>query len=108
MMLWLYSVDPPFYFHLNKACRERDQILLPMLGPFAKAMSMVLSGTAERNRNDAIERGYIQHNPTSFFKKSHPLGFLNQSFLVFRGVSLTPDVIKKWTAMQGKRRYTDQ
>ena len=35
LILWLYSVEPPLYFHFNTACRDRNNALLPLLGPFA-------------------------------------------------------------------------
>ena len=35
LVLWLYSIEPPFYFYLNQACRRMDATLLNMLGPFA-------------------------------------------------------------------------
>jgi len=35
LTLFLYSVEPPFYFHLNQACRSLDVSLVTMLGPFA-------------------------------------------------------------------------
>ena len=48
-MLWMYSLEPPLYNMLNKACRNRIKALLPILGPFACAISSVLDG-AERAR----------------------------------------------------------
>ena len=42
LILWLYSVEPPLYFHFNTACRERNNKLLPLLGPFAKATGVIL------------------------------------------------------------------
>lgn len=42
LILWLYSVEPPLYFHLNHACRSMDFTLLPMIGPFAKALYWTL------------------------------------------------------------------
>ena len=43
LVLWLYSVEPPLYFHLNDACRSMDHPLIPMLGPFARAIYETLS-----------------------------------------------------------------
>jgi len=54
LVLWLYSLEPPFYFHLNQACRSLDQTLLQFLGPFARALYQVLGG-AEVMRADALE-----------------------------------------------------
>lgn len=49
LVLFLYSIEPPFYFALNHACRKRESQLLPMFGPFAYALYKVL-GDAERRR----------------------------------------------------------
>ena len=62
LVLFLYSIEPPLYFALNDACRKRDKLLLPMLGPFAYALYMVLLG-AEYNREDTFTRGDEKHNP---------------------------------------------
>ena len=56
VVLWLYSIEPPFYFYLNKACRRRDPTYLPMFGPFAAALFMVLRG-AEKYRGDKLQSG---------------------------------------------------
>ena len=56
LVLFLYSIEPPFYFHLNDACRTKNKALLPMLGPFANAVAYVLAG-AESFRGDRMETG---------------------------------------------------
>ena len=38
LLLHIYSMEPPFYFHLNTACRNKDFNLITMLGPFADAL----------------------------------------------------------------------
>ena len=43
VVLWLNSIEPPFYFHLNNACRTRDATLLPMLTP--RSPRSVAAGT---------------------------------------------------------------
>ena len=57
LILWLYSVEPPLYFHFNTACRVRNSALLPLLGPFAKATGVILEGWAEKDRGDGLKRG---------------------------------------------------
>ena len=42
LLLLFYSIEPPLYFFLNTACRQKDAEKLPMLGPFAAALYMVL------------------------------------------------------------------
>ena len=51
LVLFLFSIEPPLYFFLNDAIRTMNKALLPMLGPFAKAIYLVLLG-AERGRVD--------------------------------------------------------
>ena len=55
LILWLYSVEPPLYFHFNTACRDRNNALLPLLGPFAKATGVILEGWAEKGRGDGFK-----------------------------------------------------
>lgn len=38
LIMWLYTIEPPFYFYVNEACRKRDESLLNLLGPFASAL----------------------------------------------------------------------
>merc|ERR1712224_377144 len=102
LILWLYSIEPPFYCHLNTACRLMDATLLPMLGPFASALYHILL-LAEGERSDKLYIGKDLHAP--HYNKHHPLGCFSCSFLVFRGVSLSPSIIQRWTKMHGKSEY---
>ena len=85
LLLHIYSMEPPFYFHLNTACRNKDADLLPMLGPFADALFYVVAD-AEDEREDKLETGVD-------FEDNHPLGTFCRSFLVFRGASLKAKAI---------------
>jgi len=42
LILWLYSIEPPFYAELNKACREMNRELLETLGPISYALFLVV------------------------------------------------------------------
>ena len=42
LILYIYSMEPPFYQHLNTACRKKDKSKLKQLGPFAAAICTVL------------------------------------------------------------------
>ena len=42
LVLWVYSIEPPLYFFLNQACRQKDRSRLRMLGPLAAALGWVL------------------------------------------------------------------
>ena len=77
LILWLYSIEPPLYFHFNNACRLRDWKLLPLLGPFAAATANILDGAAEAFRGDGFKRGAAIRNS--------PLNTMAGAFIVFRG-----------------------
>ena len=51
MILWLNSIEPPFYEYLKEACRESDEDKLLMLGPFAQCLYWIIS-RAESKRSD--------------------------------------------------------
>lgn len=81
LCLWFWSIEPPLYCHLNKASRQMDALLLPMLGPWAYALMQILRG-AESERSDKLTPGIeLEHLG---------LGSMGGSFVVFRGVTLEP------------------
>lgn len=90
LIIWLYSIEPSFYDELNKASLSMNLSLLDQLGPFAKAMSCILTWT-ELNREDRINPGINVHNPIS--KLYDPLGTFCKSFLLYRGASLKDEWI---------------
>lgn len=51
LILWLYSIEPPLYSYLNKACRQMDVTMLSMLGPWARALYEIVCN-AECSRVD--------------------------------------------------------
>lgn len=63
LILFLYSIEPPFYFALNDACRKKDKRLLPMLGPFATALMDILTYTEAERDDDRITLGNELHDP---------------------------------------------
>ena len=93
LILWFFSIEPSFYDELNHACINMNLDLLDQLGPFAKAMSCILTWT-EYTRNDKIALGIGFHEPSA--KIFHPLGHFNQSFLLYRGACMKPDWIDQW------------
>ena len=56
LILYLYTLEPPFYYYLNKASRFMLDSELTTLGPFARALHEILSG-AEGKREDKIIEG---------------------------------------------------
>ena len=66
-------------------------------------------------RKDKLTRGRDLHRPADEYDSasedeaiSHPLGYFAGSFLVFRGVALSPAVVQKWTAIVNKSEYEHQ
>ena len=53
-VVWMYSLEPPLYWLLNRAMRTENMAYLQMLGPFAQAICYVLM-MAEDRRNDKIQ-----------------------------------------------------
>ena len=91
LILTLYSMEPPFYDDLNKACRTLDPAKLETLGPFARAIFVVLGNgsISDRKRDDALEFG-------NKFKDTDPLGEWCRSFLLFRGALMKNEWIEDW------------
>ena len=80
LIMWLLSIEPPIYAVLNEAIRIRSLALLPMVGPLAAGLAVVLTN-CEKYRADAIVPGYetLKLNP------EHELGCFCESFLLFSG-----------------------
>ena len=97
LILWLYSVEPPLYFHFNAACRDRNNKLLPLLGPFAKATGVILEGVAEERRGDGFERGLDIDDS--------PLETMAGAFVVFRGAQLPLHVVNRYALIKGRRWF---
>ena len=100
LILWLYSVEPPLYFHFNTACRDRNNALLPLLGPFAKATGVILEGVAERDRGDGFKIGG-DIDRYGF----EPLGKMAGAFVVFRGAQLPLHVVNRYALLKGRRWF---
>lgn len=98
LALWLCSIEPPFYAALNKACETMDLSYLKMLGPLARAISVILSG-AEEERADCLAVG----DDLLWAAPDHPLGTFCSSFLLFRSVSMRPEWLQEWHHSVGKR-----
>lgn len=86
--MYLYSMEPPFYAELNSACRNKDESLVGMLGPFATAIYWIISN-AERERIDRVLAG-------EQIGRDGPLGNFAGSFLLFRFVYLNKEWINQW------------
>lgn len=84
LILYLYTIEPPFYADLLKACKLNDNSKLQTLGPFAYVLQKVMQYgyISERKRDDALKKGHAT--------KASPQGSFAQSFLLFRGTYM-PD-----------------
>lgn len=94
LILYLYSMEPPFYAGLNKACRNKDDDCVEMLGPFATAIFWILSN-AERERVDRMQDGEV-------YGRDGPIGFFGGSFLLFRFVYMKEEWINQWEDAIGR------
>ena len=100
LILWLTTIEPPFYACLSKECIAQDLINLDTLGPFAFALELILTG-AEQSRKDAVKTGQdigIQNS----------LGFFAGSFLLFKGAFLTDNRISAWRSALVSRSSDQQ
>ena len=89
LILWLFTIEPSFYADLNEACIKMDDEKVEMLGPFARAIYLILK-YVELNRVSKIPFGM------EFDLSGDPLGAFSQCFLLFRGTSMTMECINVW------------
>lgn len=68
--MYLYSLEPPLYRHLNRACREKDITKIDTLGPFAAVL------------------GEIVRNQDAFREDK-----ITEKFKVYRGLTLPEEDI---------------
>lgn len=100
LVLWLYTLEPPFYVHLNRACLTNDQDLQPHLGPWAYALSTVLQAT-EAQRADKLPTGIL-----NLQMGTNTLGSLSQSFVCFHATYMEPVTIGVIKMYKGITKYT--
>lgn len=98
-VMYIYSMEPPFYSRLNEVCRECNDNMkdnrrqfeedLKHFGAYASALHSALN--AERQREDKLPTGIEFYDIPKGIDNSNGLGFFNQSFLLYRGVNLHKD-----------------
>jgi len=93
----LYSMEPPFYADVNNASRTMDITKLKTLGPFARAIYLMLmfGDRSDKKREDVLEIGMN-------FKNTDPLGRMCRSFLLFRGALMQKEWINPWRKVVGE------
>lgn len=91
LIMYLNTIEPPFYAELNTACRTLDTKKLKMLGPFARCVYQILATRIENSKKDKIERG------DNFSLDEKSLGYFKKNFLLYRGSKLKARWINDWT-----------
>ena len=81
MLLWIYSIEPPFYAWISEIVFKEQYQYLKMVGPFIRAFSTLLEYSQDQRYN-RLGHEILQDEP------EHPLGYFCESFVVFRGVSM--------------------
>jgi len=96
MLLYLYSIEPPFYAKLNMACRSMDKEKLEMLGPYARALYELLAWgeQSDKLRNDAMQKGLFDGKITDH-------GKFSQTFFLYRGVVMPSRWFEDWQVKIG-------
>lgn len=77
---------------------------LDFMGPFARVMSIVLAAQ-EIFRDDLIEYGLRYHKPE--YHRYHPLGYFNQSFIVWKAAAMKEDWLTNWYESVGETGLVD-
>jgi len=85
-ILYLYTMEPSFCADLNIACKDMDKSKIETLGPYARALYVLLQtgDKFEEKRADVMKQGKVDG-------ADGPLGYYSQSFLLFKG-ALMPTV----------------
>ena len=66
--------------------------MVPLLGPFAAAVAIILDGWGEAKRPDKVDVGWN-------LRRNSPLGCMAGAFLLFRGSLMPPHAIAKFALM---------
>ena len=75
-LLWLYTIEPPFYLHVNNACRFKYMDHIDTLGPFIFAFSRIIQSNKQ-----------IKIDP-KLYKGIKGEGIFLRAFNVFRGARI--------------------
>lgn len=89
-ILWLYTIEPPFYLHVNNAARFKYMDHIDTLGPFIFAFGRVI----QSNKT-------IKINP-KLYKGIKGEGIFLRAFNLFRGCRLERKYIEQWDLQTGK------
>ena len=81
-ILWLYTIEPPYYLHVNNACRFKYMDHIDTLGPFIFAFSLCIQSCKQ-----------IKIDP-KLYKGIKGEGIFLRAFNVFRGGRLDKKYIE--------------
>ena len=101
VILWLFTIEPSFFADLNEACISMDSELMEMLGPFARAIHLILK-YVELNRENKMPFGM------EFDLSGDPLGAFSQCFLLFRGTQMTKSAVETWRDQVARESFNQQ
>lgn len=88
LIMYMYSMESPFSYELNNSWKSTDTSKIYYFGPIERALYEILE-YAESNRRDRLQS-------SSFVSQS-------QSFLLYKGASMTKHEIALWKQNVGKR-----
>jgi len=81
LMFYMYSMEPPLYADLNRACRSMDETKLHSLGPYARVIFHMLNwgSVLDSKRPDPLKMGKEVGHDSLY-------GKYDGSFMTFKGV----------------------
>ena len=94
IIMYLHSMEPPFYAELNKASRSLDKTQLSKLGPFGRCIYQILVQRVESSKKEKTLRGDNHRVAMTDIKG---VGFFSKNFLLYRGTKLKARWINDWT-----------
>lgn len=86
-IMYLYTMEPPLYYDLNKASREVDMDKVETLGPLAKALYTLLDVSITSSKYEPL---HLKQGILNGYQ--NPMGKFAKSFLLFRGVHIEEKV----------------
>ena len=93
LVMYLYSIEPPFYGELNTASRDelwkQDPNILNTLGPFACALFW------------AVNAAQKKRDPPPILFPSLPHDNFRRAYNVFRGSKMMDEWVSKWSEAIG-------
>ena len=93
LIMYLSSIEPPFYSELNEACRTLDKKKLRKFGPLARCLYQIHITKLDFKRRDSMIT--FGRGENEKFDSKH-LGYFSKCFLLYRGTTMKGTWIKDW------------